>query len=139
MAAKQAKGSKFGRQSRNSCDAGQKARTTRNKQAEIARHGKLMSRPDEDVSSNCLKKRQKRERRREFKSIFGRDAHRHESPSQAGQRQFGERAKPWHLHQREMGLATALTPKEWQEKEKREKQARKENAGKSPGGIVVKA
>ena len=67
---KQGKGGgarKYGQQKRSPCDQTQKARTTRNKQAEIDRQAKLAGRPDEQVSVNCLKKRQKRGRLRDFK------------------------------------------------------------------------
>lgn len=128
MAQKEGKSHKIGRQTRNACDKSQKGRTARNKQAEIERSDKLAARLAFEVSDNCLKKRQKRERRREFMAIPRSDRAKMQSPSQAGERQFGEMAKPWHTHQRVHGLATALTPKEWDAKTKRESKAKKEKA-----------
>lgn len=78
-------------------------RHTRNQ----VRQAEMALRPDSQVSANCLKKREKRDRARAVKkngisnSTFG---------TVAGQRQFGENAKGYHIQQKMLGLKRALTP-----------------------------
>lgn len=88
----------------------------------MARQAKLAARPDSRVSENCRKKREERRRLKDFKAQKNpRTPH----PTVEGERQFGERAKGWHLHQRTMGLARALTPREFQTHEERLRTSKK--------------
>lgn len=97
--------------------------TRAHKAVRVARQERLAARGDDRVSENCRKAREKRDRAKAFKRNFkgAKAAERKTmiSPSEAGQRQFGEKAKGHHLHQREHGLAVALTPAEFQKEEQR--------------------
>lgn len=108
--AKQAKAKDGERRERGSKRSPRKERTgqaqirhTRNAERQEAR----AKRPDSAVSANCLKKREKRDRARVVKSngispsTFG---------TEAGEKQFGDKAKGYHLQQRAYGLKHALTP-----------------------------
>jgi len=68
-------------------------------------------------------KRRSRERKRNFKPRRGLT-----SPTDAGSRQFGPRAKGYHVHQREHGLARALTPDEFQQLERKPKRTLSDKA-----------
>lgn len=94
------------------------AATEANKHRRINRKSAERDRPDSQVSENCLKKR--RERARNDTPMKRRNAR------EAGEIQFGEKAKGWHLHQRENGLATALTPKEFHKMEERRRVSQKQ-------------
>lgn len=105
------------------------ATTEAHKQVRITRQSRLQDRPDAKVSENCRKNRGKRQRKRDFARNFktAKAAERKTmvSPTETGARQFGEKAKGHHLHQRAHGLATALTPAEFKKWEERRKQSEK--------------
>lgn len=124
---------KYGRQKRSPGFAAQVRRTSENKRAEILRANALQDRPDHAVSANCVAKRIKRERLREFKTVRKQANATERSlmgdfPSVRGEIQFGEKAKPWHLHQRENRLARALTRKEWDMLQRNKKEQKKAEA-----------
>jgi len=111
MAAKQSKKSKFDRNRAKCLRYKSENRRDKNKMRRIERDHNLRDRADAVVSVNCLKKR--RERGRNSTPVARREA------NYQGSIQFGESAKGWHIHQRENGLPTALTPKEFQKEEER--------------------
>jgi hypothetical protein len=70
--------------------------TTKHKQARVARQERLSARPSADVSHNCRKSRAKRERAKHYAGMSQKDRNSIMSPSEAGERQFGESAAPHH-------------------------------------------
>lgn len=98
------------------------ATTDAHKQARISRQSRLQDRPDNEVSANCLKHREKRRRLRAYRKDVKAGLKFVGSPSELGERQFGDTAAGWHIHQRDNGLATALTPEEFRKQETKRKQ-----------------
>lgn len=113
------------------------AATQAHKAARVARQAKLASRPDTHVSENCLKNRMKRRRQRHWRSLSVKERKNFTgSPSELGERQFGSSAKGWHIHQRDNGLARALTPMEFKAVEKQFKAVEKQRSEKVKVEVV---
>lgn len=98
------------------------ATTEAHKRNRVQRVMDLAGRPDNMVSANCLKHRQKRRRLRAYRKDVKAGLKFVGSPSELGERQFGDTAAGWHIHQRDNGLATALTPEEFRRQETKRKQ-----------------
>jgi len=110
-----AKGRKINRNLKKCASYKSERRRERAKERRVLKDEILKSRPDSQVSANCLKKRQERRRNNSDRKRF-------EAISR-GEIQFGEGAKGHHLHQRLHGLATALTPAEFQRWEEKRRTA----------------
>ena len=78
-----------------------KETTAARKQARRDRELKLSNRPFEDVSENCRKSRMKRWRRHEYRNLSAAEKGKLlGSPSELGERQYGEACTPEHKRNR---------------------------------------
>ena len=70
--------------------------TRKHKEARVARQERLRARPNDQVSHNCRKNRAKRERAARYAGMSMKDRNSILSPSEAGERQFGQSAAEHH-------------------------------------------
>ena len=74
--------------------------TAERKRVRVARQERLAARPGDEVSENCRKSRGKRARRREYLALPAKERRAIPSPSEAGERQYGDTATDAHRRNR---------------------------------------
>ena len=138
MAAKQSKNSKAGRNEKKCAAYKSGRRREINKARAAATREHRLRKAQERHEAKCMKsgkpaneggralarivsKQNTRVRERNFRELPFKDREGRD-PRKAGERQWGDRAKGWHLHQRENRLAQALAPKEFRKIEKAERE-----------------